>query len=388
MVLIDNSRTIAGEKAAVKKALQQLPANVQVGLIGVNDTADEIESEFTVMAEKKRALAKFDALTYAGGPDNSFALTQALAKACDDQGLAIFWIHGQQINERDDIANARALSNTFKPATQLVDWNIDTSADLLMDDVLIPAYPVLSQRSTLPGIEKQGAFWQNLTVPKTAYSLAFDKVIDTTLPISYDEAQVARVSTLWAQQEALALLGQGRTNESAQLGTIYRLVTPVTGATVLATESDYLDYGLDRNAYKIVDASVKSDASSGDKFVPANIADYKSQNWPVMQGATNGTIGPQGSNAIVLSGVNTSGTVRLNQFANLEALANIMVAVVCFFAGAGAILQVLWALLKSEAGERTAARIYTATVLALIAISLPGIINQCFCLAKAWGLFS
>jgi hypothetical protein len=45
---------------------------------------------------------------------------------------------------------------------------------------------------------------------------------------------------------------------------------------------------------------------------------------PALQGATNGTIGPQGSDATVITGVNTAGTVRVNNLANLEALLNII----------------------------------------------------------------
>lgn len=45
---------------------------------------------------------------------------------------------------------------------------------------------------------------------------------------------------------------------------------------------------------------------------------------PRLQGATNGTIGPQGGDATVIQGVNTAGTVRVNNLANLEALCNII----------------------------------------------------------------
>jgi hypothetical protein len=45
---------------------------------------------------------------------------------------------------------------------------------------------------------------------------------------------------------------------------------------------------------------------------------------PHLQGATNGTIGPQGQDATVIAGVNTAGTVRVNNLANLEALLNII----------------------------------------------------------------
>lgn len=45
---------------------------------------------------------------------------------------------------------------------------------------------------------------------------------------------------------------------------------------------------------------------------------------PMLQGATHGTIGPQGTDATVIEGVNTAGTVRVNNLANLEALLNII----------------------------------------------------------------
>jgi hypothetical protein len=45
---------------------------------------------------------------------------------------------------------------------------------------------------------------------------------------------------------------------------------------------------------------------------------------PSLQGATNGTIGPQGTDATFVTGVNTAGTVRVNNLANLEALLNII----------------------------------------------------------------
>jgi hypothetical protein len=47
-------------------------------------------------------------------------------------------------------------------------------------------------------------------------------------------------------------------------------------------------------------------------------------NSPQLSGATNGTIGPQGSDATFVTGVNTAGTVRVNNLANLEALLNII----------------------------------------------------------------
>jgi hypothetical protein len=45
---------------------------------------------------------------------------------------------------------------------------------------------------------------------------------------------------------------------------------------------------------------------------------------PMLNQAAHGTIGPQGADATVVQGVNTAGTVRVNNLANLEALLNII----------------------------------------------------------------
>jgi hypothetical protein len=56
---------------------------------------------------------------------------------------------------------------------------------------------------------------------------------------------------------------------------------------------------------------------------------------PCLQGATMGTIGPQGEDATVISGVNRVGTVRINMLAKLEALLNIA-------ANGAEIITIIW----------------------------------------------
>lgn len=80
-------------------------------------------------------------------------------------------------------------------------------------------------------------------------------------------------------------------------------------------------------------AQIPSDAfSSGDagqqmRFTQATGSQTDTVNGsqaPMLQGATLGTIGPAAGEATVISGVNTAGTVRVNNLANLEALLNII----------------------------------------------------------------
>jgi hypothetical protein len=56
----------------------------------------------------------------------------------------------------------------------------------------------------------------------------------------------------------------------------------------------------------------------------AQTTQFQQATAPALQGATNGTIGPQGGDATYVTGLNTAGTVRVNNLANLEALLNII----------------------------------------------------------------
>jgi hypothetical protein len=73
------------------------------------------------------------------------------------------------------------------------------------------------------------------------------------------------------------------------------------------------------NAGTIGTGSMENNAQTGTQTQQGNMATA-----PKLQGATNGTIAPQGQDATVVQGVNTAGTVRVNNLANLEALLNII----------------------------------------------------------------
>lgn len=59
-------------------------------------------------------------------------------------------------------------------------------------------------------------------------------------------------------------------------------------------------------------------------FTGAQTMQGSSAEAPTLMCISNGTIGPQGADATVISGINTAGTVRVNNLANLEALMNII----------------------------------------------------------------
>lgn len=184
-------------------------------------------------------------------------------------------------------------------------------------------------------------------------SPSFTKV--TTLPDKYlilDEDVAHRLSTLWAGQEIDRLVTNGYSiNQAIDLANTYRIVSAVSGATVLETEADYQHTQLNRNMYRSL-----SYTTNGAR--PTENPDAFNQNYfgqaisspvaptlgggtintigpaasgpaasgpsaPILAGATNGTVGPasmgssagstnpQGMDAPPLQGVNSASSIRI-----------------------------------------------------------------------------
>ncbi len=136
--------------------------------------------------------------------------------------------------------------------------------------------------------------------------------------IIHSDAAAHRVSNLWAHQEIENLLAKGDRKTAVDLGTAYRLVSEVTGATVLERQSDYDRYRLHRNigqtvAYQQVPGfeiglngnnSLSTDGiiGGGNNSSAYAVSGEGHKNpffntAPILQGAINGTIGQQGEDA-------------------------------------------------------------------------------------------
>lgn len=110
---------------------------------------------------------------------------------------------------------------------------------------------------------------------------------------------------------------------------------------------------------------------------------------PALQGATNGTIGPQGSDATYVTGVNTAGTVRVNNLANLEALLNIVANGMEILAIAWGGPTMIFGFMKMAAGTQDAVK-KVAFGMAGVAggLATPGMINWLVASARDANLFS
>ncbi len=124
-------------------------------------------------------------------------------------------------------------------------------------------------------------------------------------------------------------------------------------------------------------------------FTGAQTQQGGSTSAPALQGATNGTIGPQGADATVIQGVNTAGTVRVNNLANLEALLNIIANGMEILGIAWGGPTMIWGFMNMAAGTQDALkRIIRGAAGVTGGLATPGCINWLVASCRDANLFS
>lgn len=110
---------------------------------------------------------------------------------------------------------------------------------------------------------------------------------------------------------------------------------------------------------------------------------------PKLQGATNGTIAPKGADATFITGVNTAGTVRVNNLSNLEALLNIVANGMEILGIAWGGPTLIYGFMKMAAGSKDSVKgIIQGCCGVTGGLATPGLINWLVASARDANLFS
>lgn len=97
-------------------------------------------------------------------------------------------------------------------------------------------------------------------------------------PILKDDHAAFRLSYLWVKTEIENLVRHQEIYQAEQLATVYRVVSPVSGAVVLERQTDYDYNGLDRNLYKSLAYEPRS--NQNDDSLAGNYSDGFSSQLP------------------------------------------------------------------------------------------------------------
>jgi Ca-activated chloride channel family protein len=125
------------------------------------------------------------------------------------------------------------------------------------------------------------------------------------------------------------------------------------------------------------DAPILQGATLGVISPPTSYVGANGSNYAVLQGASNGTIGPQGDGAIIVNGVNTAGTVRVNNLAEAEAMANIIAnAIEILGLGWGSITVLVTVMQGRSAFYEKRGKLIAAVIAIFIGVATPSFVNM------------
>ncbi|MBX9686208.1 MAG: hypothetical protein K2X27_05870, partial [Candidatus Obscuribacterales bacterium] len=208
---------------------------------------------------------------------------------------------------------------------------------------------------------------------------------------SKDEAR--ELITLNAVDECNKLIATRHFRRAARIAVRYGFVSKVSSALLTNESKQFKD--ADGNQAPVLAQGNNPESAGQDAFDSGNVADGSSGSAPSLQGATNGTIGPQGCDASVVMGVNTAGTVRVNNLANLEAFLNIIAnlgELAALIAGFGLMLHGIMKRSVLMLGEDIelgpAGRVVLGIMIMVLGLAVPGVLNWFVASARDANLFS
>lgn len=395
-VVIDGSASMQEHRKELAQALATLPASIPTKVI--------VASQETERNAKPQALSQIlpqiEKMNFVGGQDNLKAVVNAAELAGETRGAAVLWIHGPQPVLNQEIY----IMSPYETAPSFYELPVVAGTDtfeFFKNHTEIGPFTQVPRSGTTIAADLKDFFtkWnpnKNSYVPSIA---ATDKAPVDFLEPSKDEAK--ELMLLRASQESERLLSSRHFRRAARLAVRYGFVSAVSSAYMGSSsntpqDADDNPQANANNASAQGGDGLSSDqVDAGSNYASAETMQAGSANAPTLQGASNGTIGPQAADATIIMGVNTAGTVRVNNLANLEALLNIIAnlgeigAIACGF---GLLVHGFMNKAIVKLGEDVelgpGGRIVLGALCMMAGFALPGILNWFVASARDANLFS
>jgi hypothetical protein len=361
VVVVDSSQAMKDHVKEVISAIRKIPSQIETTIMLASDR------ESSEALSREDGIKRLQDNTFGGGQDNLFALVKAAERAGESHGGAVLWIHGPQPgynNEMYLMAPYAATPRFF---------------EIALDDCLTDVNEFFKNHKEVgpfTAIARTGPLGEDLAsflskwepgARETYMDLGSEAIVSAGNVGDHEACR--EVAILSAARTVQEMLSSGKTASAAQIGVQYHIVTPVSGAVVLER----------KQAAPVLQGATYS-------IIPPTQSQA-----PVLEGATAGTIGPQGTDVTVIQGINTAGTVRVNNLANLEALLNI-------FANMGELLGIglgIFNVVMGVLGKTMIfpfnfspkGRIVYGICIAVLGLMLPGCLNWMVASARDANLF-
>lgn len=402
VVVVDGSQTMEKHKKEIADIIAKVPSTVPTSLIVAStDAPADIEHK-----PLKQALESMKNMKFEGGQENLESVARAAELAGESEGGAVLWIHGPQPSLDKELY----IVAPYIAKPSFYDFSIDDSVTDLTEFVknvqeIGPFVPVARNGKLADDLARFVNRWQaDGKDLRTTYRRIddFNGFNANAINCSSSPMGSQEVAQLYAAQEVRQLIQAGRRGNALDIATRYGVVTPLTSAVVLENAWDYDRNGITQNERAGDGFTTIAQDPTGDRFNSEGIegsvgvlSDAASGGVPNMQGATNGSIGPQGVDATSVMGINTAGTVRVNNLAVLESWLNLITfaseAVSLACGGFIAVLalmktNVLLPFITTNMGRDR--RVILGMCLITIGFALPGFVNGLLSSARDCNLFN
>lgn len=356
VVVIDGSAEVGKSVKDIQTALKTIAPNVDATVLVASQEEDLAKEPMSL----KDAVSNLGRMKFVGGQDNLKAMVKGAEIAGEVNDSVVLWIHGPQpaLSGQIYITSPFAHKPSFYELS-LDDGQTDTFEYFKHHSEIGPFKPVDVRRSLAGSLTDLFAQWAE---GRKLYSVTYEVVAGKPAAAQLAGRTASEVLALGNADLARKLMQAKRGRSGSTLALAQGIVSPVSSLVV-----------------PVSTGSRQADDSAEE-----------------LQGATNGTIGPESSDATVVHAVNTAGTVRVNNLANLEALLNIVangmelaaVGLGLFFIGNGLIFRGLVPAPLIAVPLSGRARILAGVLIAIAGIAFPGLINWFVASARDANLFS
>ncbi len=402
VLVVDGSQSVKDHLKEIKSALTKLPASIAKSVIiayDQNGAAPEI-------LKFDEGMKQLDKVALTGGQDNLQAVVKAAEAAGEAKGGTVLWIHGPQPSFNEEIYIMAPYIATPKFYELALDNGVMDAHEFFKNHREIGPFSAIARSATAgDDLERFIAKWQPGGTDFAVTYTALDKA-DTSKNTT--AAQASEIACLASSQKVEEMLHKGKIGFAAVVACAHNIVTPVSLAAVLPhhNRSSYpistannaqVTSGGDADSQTSSHEIATNNSSSSSRSSSYSQAKYDSfsEYSPTLQGATNGTIGPQGADATYITGINTAGTVRVNNMANLEAMLSIFAngfEILGVLYGGALAVKAIFALAQGSPQERDGythpQRLAFGALCIIGGLAVPGLVNWFVASARDANLFS
>ena len=386
IVVLDGSQNVKTDLADIKEGLSNLPANVTSSLVVATDASPKLQELQSLAA----GLPKLKQDDFDGGQDNLQAVVKAASTAGETRNGAVLWIHGPQPTLNKELYVMAPYTQTPSFYELVSDNSVTDGNEFFKNHREIgPFSPVPRNGSIKHDLKRFVSKWQPDGIE---YVVKLEEKTSAPNCTIGSPQQAIELACLTAKEQSQTLISQGNYHKATEVAVQHQLVTPVSSAVVLGAreeEQQQVAEGILQGAGPQAREAAHPFNNSEESFNPNAGA-------PSLQGATNGSVGPQGADATFVTGVNTAGTVRVNNLANLEAMLNMFANMFELLAVIGGLTLVALSFVNKTGAEKwfgmkgasVPVMIAVGAVMVMVGLMMPGVLNWFVASARDANLFS